>query len=75
MRHESAAFIRTLRLPTTYWAAPVFAEPGSSPVATLPRDYVYDGTIVPVIEKYSDHYIHPQDHNHNNQKDIFRCIE
>ncbi|GAA1958125.1 L,D-transpeptidase [Microbacterium aquimaris] len=33
-------------------AAPVFAEPGAPPVAALPRDYVYDGTVVPVIERY-----------------------
>ncbi|MDZ8202681.1 murein L,D-transpeptidase [Microbacterium sp. SSW1-59] len=32
--------------------APVFAEPGGEPVAALPRDYVYDGTVVPVIEQY-----------------------
>ncbi len=33
-------------------AETVFADPGSSHVATLPRDYVYDGTVVPVIEQY-----------------------
>lgn len=32
--------------------AAVFAEPGAAPVASLPRDYYYDGTVVPVIEKY-----------------------
>lgn len=33
-------------------AAPVFAEPGGAPVASLPRDSYYDGTVVPVIEQY-----------------------
>ncbi|QPE05518.1 L,D-transpeptidase [Microbacterium schleiferi] len=33
-------------------AVPVFAEPGAAPVASLPRDYYYDGTVVPVIEQY-----------------------
>lgn len=33
-------------------AAPVFAEPGAAPVASLPRDSYYDGTVVPVIEQY-----------------------
>jgi hypothetical protein len=31
------------------WAAPVFADPAGEPIAHLPRDYRYDGTIVPVI--------------------------
>ncbi|WP_341579616.1 L,D-transpeptidase [Microbacterium schleiferi] len=33
-------------------AVPVFAEPGGAAVASLPRDYYYDGTVVPVIEQY-----------------------
>ena len=33
-------------------AAPVFAEPGRAPVASLPRESYYDGTAVPVIEQY-----------------------
>ena len=33
-------------------AVPVFAEPGGAPVASLPRDYYYDGTVVPVIEQH-----------------------
>lgn len=33
-------------------SAPVFAQPGAAPVASLPRDYYYDGTVVPVLEQY-----------------------
>ncbi len=36
---------------------PVFAVPGQAPVATLPRDHVYDGTTVPVIER-QEHWLH-----------------
>lgn len=31
--------------------APVFADPTGEPVAYLPRDYMYDGTTVPVVEQ------------------------
>ena len=33
------------------WAAPVFADPLGEPVAYLSRDYVYDGTTVPVVAR------------------------
>ena len=36
--------------------APVFADPTGQPVAYLPRDYAYDGTTVPVVEK-QDHWV------------------
>ena len=31
--------------------APVFADPTGQPVAYLARDYVYDGTTVPIVER------------------------
>lgn len=36
--------------------APVFADPAGQPVAFLPRDYLYDGTTVPVVER-QEHWI------------------
>lgn len=37
-------------------AAPVFAAPGEEPVAQLPREQQFDGTIVPVIEQ-EEHWV------------------
>lgn len=49
--------------PVTPWRArsvaqyaPVFADPLGEPVAALPREYVYGGTIVPVIER-QEHWV------------------
>lgn len=36
---------------------PVFADPAGEPVGALPRDYVYDGTTVAVIER-QEHWLH-----------------
>lgn len=36
--------------------APVFVAPGEEPIAFLPRDHVYGGTIVPVVEQY-EHWL------------------
>jgi hypothetical protein len=36
---------------------PVFADPTGQPVAALPRDGVYDGTTLPVIER-QEHWVH-----------------
>jgi hypothetical protein len=36
--------------------APVFAEPTGDPLAYLPRDFEFDGTTVPVVER-SEHWI------------------
>jgi hypothetical protein len=33
---------------------PVFADPTAAPVATLAARQTYDGTVVPVVEKYAD---------------------
>lgn len=35
---------------------PVFADPTAEPVASLPRDYQFDGTTVPVVER-QDHWV------------------
>jgi hypothetical protein len=35
---------------------PVFADPTAEPVAFLPRDYQFDGTTVPVVER-QDHWV------------------
>lgn len=35
---------------------PVFADPTAEPVAVLPRDYQFDGTTVPVVER-QDHWV------------------
>lgn len=37
--------------------APVFADPAGEPVAYLPREFAFDGTTVPVVEK-QDHWVH-----------------
>jgi L,D-transpeptidase catalytic domain. len=37
-------------------AVPVFAAPGDEPIAALPRDFVFDGTTVPVVER-QDHWL------------------
>jgi hypothetical protein len=37
-------------------AAPVFAEPGTAPVAVVPRDHHFDGTTLPVIER-QEHWV------------------
>lgn len=37
-------------------AAPVFAEPGSPPVARLASEQVHDGTTVPVVEQH-EHWL------------------
>lgn len=36
--------------------APVFAEPGQEPVAALPRELPYEGSIVPIIER-EEHWV------------------
>ncbi|MGC5169625.1 L,D-transpeptidase [Micromonospora sp. DT81.3] len=36
--------------------APVFADPLGQPVAALPREYVYGGTVVPVLER-QEHWV------------------
>jgi hypothetical protein len=35
---------------------PVFADPTADPVASLPRDYQFDGTTVPVVER-QEHWV------------------
>lgn len=36
--------------------APVWGDPTAEPVAYLPREYAYDGTVVPVVEK-QEHWV------------------
>lgn len=36
--------------------APVFAEPGAAPVAALPHELPYEGSIVPIIERH-EHWV------------------
>lgn len=36
--------------------APVFAEPGQEPVAALPRELPYEGSVVPIIER-EEHWV------------------